>query len=122
MAMNAVCHVEFVAPDFDKAKEFYGGLFGWTFQQWEGMDYLLYMGPEGGVNGGFFKPQPEQPVCSPLIYIEVDCIEEFLPRIANHGGEQVMGKTEIPGVGWFALVKDPAGNVIGLYEPRGQEA
>jgi len=43
-------------------------------------------------------------------------IEATLAKIKAHGGTTAVPKTEIPGMGWFAIFNDPTGNMIGLYQ------
>lgn len=33
------------------------------------------------------------------------------------GGTTIIPKQEVPGMGWFAWLGDPEGNVIGLWTP-----
>jgi predicted enzyme related to lactoylglutathione lyase len=50
-----------------------------------------------------------------LPYIYVDHIDEVVGRVVAHGGEVV--KAVYPeGNLWVATVRDPAGNVIGLWQ------
>jgi len=119
MAFNTICHVEWWVKDFDKAKEFYGGLFGWTFQDF-GDNYVLFTTPEGGPGGGFMKgdvPGVEfSPGNSPTVYIWVEEIDDFILKAKSLGGNLGYPKTEIPGMGWSASINDPFGNGIGLFQ------
>jgi uncharacterized protein len=117
MVKNAVCHIEWHVTDFDTTQTFYGGLFGWSFQPW-GEDYLMYIGPEGGINGGFVKVPEVKAASSPTVYVLVDEIEPYLAKVNNLGGEVSEGITEIPEIGWFAIVKDPSGNAVALFQAR----
>lgn len=40
----------------------------------------------------------------------------FLKKIENNGGTILAPKSAIPGVGWFAMFKDPEGNVLGIMQ------
>src|SRR3954471_17643512 len=56
-------HFEMNFQDIEKAKEFYGKVFGWTFSKYgdDAMPYwLTTTGPDGemGINGGFMGRQP----------------------------------------------------------------
>jgi predicted enzyme related to lactoylglutathione lyase len=52
-----------------------------------------------------------------LVYITVSSISEILPKIEQHGGAKLEGKTLIDEhVGWWASFRDPAGNPMYLYE------
>ena len=48
-------------------------------------------------------------------------IEDYLRRTKELGGVVAAGKTEIPTLGWYALLKDLDGNTIGLYQERTRE-
>lgn len=45
-----------------------------------------------------------------LLYIDSDDIEVDLKKAVKLGGMLVREKTEIPGIGWFGVFKDPTGN------------
>jgi predicted enzyme related to lactoylglutathione lyase len=68
----------------------------------------------GGINGGMMKRTAETP--SPVLTIGVASVDESLRRVEAEGGDVVQPKTDIPGMGSFAYVKDTEGNVIGLWE------
>ena len=50
-----------------------------------------------------------------IIYIDSEDIEADLKKIETMGGKKLLGKTEIPGRGWYALFADPTGNRMALY-------
>lgn len=116
-------HIEIPADDTDRAKSFYGGLFGWDFQEMPGFEgYHLFTtaaGQEGvgGAIGERGKSAPQQL----RNYIHVDSIEATLPKVSELGGSVVEGKSEVPGQGWYAVFRDPEGNELALWEsaPRG---
>ena len=49
-------------------------------------------------------------------YVEVDSIDETLAAVAATGGSIVMEKSPISPTSWWAIIADPDGNHIGLYE------
>jgi hypothetical protein len=49
------------------------------------------------------------------VYLDSDDIEADLEKIEANGGKKILGKTEIPKVGWFAYFADPTGNRLGLF-------
>lgn len=114
MAKNTVCHVEWQVTSFDNAERFYGGLFGWKFTKW-GEEYMLFEA-ESGPGGGFTVVKKIDAGQSPLVHIEVDEIEPYLSKATELGGKVAVPKTEIPQVGWFAVLNDIDGNVLGLYQ------
>jgi predicted enzyme related to lactoylglutathione lyase len=67
-----------------------------------------------GVNGGMYKR--EQPQQQPVNYIGVESVEEYSKKVITLGGQIIIPRMGIPGIGWFALAKDPEGNVFGIFE------
>lgn len=117
MAKHAFCHIEWSSTDLERSKTFYGGLFAWKFEPW-GEDYLTFTAPEGP-GGGIMKVKEVSPGASPSVYVEVDEIEPYLNKAKELGGGVAVPKTEIPKVGWFAHLKDPDGNIVGLFRGLG---
>lgn len=56
-----------------------------------------------------------------LIYIQTEDIETSLSEIEAAGGKTLLLKSEIPGIGWYALFADLTGNRVGLYKSMGAE-
>lgn len=116
---NHICHLEIPVPDFESAKDFYEDAFGWKIEINPQMDYAMFT-TEKEPGGGFIKT--DRIVSGGITpYIYVDSIEETLKRIEEKGGSTVQSKTPIgkeAEMGYFALFKDPFGNVIGLYKEK----
>lgn len=111
---NHIVHIEFPADNPAGLGGFYNQLFGWeTTPMSEG--YVLFNPGDGAVGGGFSTPEGGQPnwvVC----YIQVDDIDAKLAEIGAAGGSTFKGKTEIGGGhGFYALFKDPNGNIMGVW-------
>ena len=129
--MRKVVHFEIPADDLDRAKEFYGSIFGWELPTME-MEGGAYTGivtspvdeqtqmptEPGAINGGLVKREASTP--APLVTIDVDGIDATLADIEARGGSTVLPRTPIPGMGAFAYFKDPEGNVLGLWETTPQ--
>ena len=50
-----------------------------------------------------------------MLHVDSDDIEADLEKIEALGGQIISHKTEIPGIGWYAMFKDPTGNTLSLY-------
>ncbi|HET9872692.1 MAG TPA: VOC family protein [Propionibacteriaceae bacterium] len=126
--MRKVVHFEIPADDLERAKGFYGSVFGWqldTMSMPGGGDYTIVRttpvdeqtqapSEPGAINGGMM--QRDERVPSPVITVDVDAIDEALKEIEAGGGTTVLPRTAIPGMGAYAYFKDPEGNVLGLWE------
>ena len=118
--MHRIVHFEIHAPDAAAAINFYEKSFGWKFQKWEGGSFeywLVTTGPDGqpGINGGLMPSRDGQP--RTVNTIEVRNVDEMAKIIARNGGQIVVEKFPIPGVGWVAYCADPGGNIFGIYTP-----
>jgi predicted enzyme related to lactoylglutathione lyase len=111
-------HFEIPAENPDRAIAFYKAVFGWTFQKWDGpMPYwLINTGPneEPGINGGLMPRQhPEQPCVNTVGVANLDA---SLATVTASGGQCVVPKMPIPGVGWLAYCKDTEGHIFGMMQ------
>ena len=120
MASHQIVHVELPSQDIAAAGRFYADLFGWKIDHMPEMNYALF-DPGDGRGGGF--PQIDGELVTPgavLVYVSTDDIEASLAKAESLGGNTVVPKTEIPGMGWFAIFSDPSGNRVGLYTGRNE--
>ena len=128
--MRKVVHFEIPAEDLDRAKKFYGSVFGWDLQTMPmpgggeytsvittPVDNQTQMPTEpGAINGGLFERSENMNLSSPVITIDVDAIDDALAQVEENGGTVVAPRTAIEGMGAFAYFKDSEGNVLGLWE------
>ncbi len=119
MAKHAFCHIEWSVTDLERSKAFYAGLFDWKFEPWE-EEYLVFSTPQEP-DGGLMKVNEVSPGRSLIVYVEVEEIEPYLEKARELGGGVDVHKTEIPNLGWFANLKDPDGNLVGLFQGKPQE-
>lgn len=115
MSSHPIVHVEISATDRKKSAEFYHKVFGWAVHHIDEMSYTTFTTGDNELGGGFNPAPQNMPVGSTCIYIGTDDIDASLREIETNGGKIVRPKDEIPGMGWFALFQDPAGNLVGLY-------
>jgi len=119
--MNRVNHFEIYTADPEAVQPFYGEVFGWKFQRFEGgpMEYWLVAtgdDREPGINGGITRPREGQ---SPgtLNTVAVQSLDQTIKKVEQRGGRICVPRMAIPKVGWLAYAEDPAGNVFGIMEP-----
>jgi predicted enzyme related to lactoylglutathione lyase len=114
---HSLCHFEIPADDPEKLSRFYTDLFGWKIEKMPGpMEYwMLHTAPQGqGVNGGMMKRQA--PEHGPLMYFLVESADDYVARIKSLGGQVVMDKQAVPGMGYFAVALDPQHNPFAIWE------
>lgn len=119
-------HFEIHAADCARAQAFYAAMFGWTFTKWSGeWDYwLIKTGEDGpGIDGGMIERRgaapdadADTPVIGYVCTIGVEDLGGCLARAAELGGEVVVPRMAIRGVGWLAYCKDTEGNIFGMLD------
>jgi uncharacterized protein len=115
---NPFVHMELNTPDLAKAKDFYGQLCGWTFndmQMGEGMVYSTFK-PEDGPGGGIFT-MPGAPTAW-LPYIGVENLKEATDKAESIGAKILMREQEVPGHGSFSVLVDPTGANVALWQGK----
>ena len=119
-------HFEIQAEDPQRAQRFYGALFDWRFQGWEGgaMPYWTIQTGEGpGIDGGLLPRMGgaldrsvNAPVIAWVCTVDVEDIDRYAAKALELGGETAVPKMPIPGIGWLAYCKDTEGNVFGMMQ------
>jgi hypothetical protein len=115
---SSFCYSELHTKDLARAKAFYSELFGWKFEDLPvpGMQYsMLHTG--GEQNGGAMSDADVPPMW--LTYVNVDDVAKAAERAAKLGAKVLTGKTEVKEMGWFAVIDDPTGARIALWQPIG---
>jgi uncharacterized protein len=115
--MARVVHFEIPVNDADRARTFYESVFGWQLAGWgEGGYWLATTGPdeERGIDGALIDRSDIH--AAPVLVIGVESLEDSLAKAADAGADVLLGKQAIPSIGYSAYVRDPDGNVVGLFE------
>jgi uncharacterized protein len=114
---NPFVHVELNSPDPQKAKAFYGQLFQWQLEDMPNQavsDYTVIQVGEG-TGGGIMKQVPNGPA-GWIPYVLVDDLRAATDKAKSLGGKIMKEITEVPDMGWFSIIQDPTGSVLGLWK------
>ena len=116
---NPFVHVELNTQDVPKAKRFFSQLFGWKLADMPmGGESYTMIDVGDGTGGGMMKhPMPGAPAMW-LAYVLVDDIEAATKKVKALGGTVMKEKTEVPDMGWLAIIVDPTGAMLGLWTPK----
>lgn len=115
MAHGDITHIDIPVADLARAREFYSTLFGWDIAEVPGFEgYPMWQAPNK-ISGGGLAPRSGD-FSQPRSYVEVDSIDETLATAQANGASVVMAKAPIDAESWWAVLADPDGNHIGLYE------
>ena len=86
---NAVVHFEIGGRDDAPLVAFYGELFGWKLQPFEGGGYtLIDTNGGGGINGGIGKSQTGEPWST--FYVEAEDLQAVLDKAESLGAKTAM--------------------------------
>jgi len=113
-ANGKICYLEIPATDIQRSGEFYKNVFGWQTRQ-RGDGSTAFDDTTGEVSGTWILGRPAATEPGLLIYIMVDSVAETVDAVIANGCEiaQPIG-ADAPEI--TARFRDPAGNVIGLYQ------
>jgi predicted enzyme related to lactoylglutathione lyase len=108
-----IVHIEIPADDTEGGRQFYGALFGWSFDSYPG-PFEYHMTRIGDQQGAAITNM-EEGKRGMRSYFVVDDINAGAARVKELGGE-ANEPMPVPNMGWFATCKDPHGNEFGLWQ------
>lgn len=115
------CWVDTAHPDPEAATAFYGGLFGWTFEDVMPADapvrYFIARLPGGqvGAIGGRMPGAPEQPPAWNT-YVWVDDADATVAKARAAGGAVLVEPMDVGEAGRMAVFADPEGAAISVWQ------
>jgi len=111
-----ICYIEIPAVDINASANFYTEVFGWSVRT-RGDGHLAFDDGVGQVSGTWVLNRRPMTEVGLLIYIMVDSVTATIEKVTAAGGAivQPIGG-DAPEI--TARFKDPAGNILGLYQNR----
>lgn len=119
---NNLAHFAINADDTDRARRFYGKVFGWQFQPWGPPNFFqISTGDKTSppVQGALQKRREIVPGAHMIGYecsFSVTDVDAVAAAVETNGGTIVMPKVAIPGVGRLIFFKDTEGNIAGAIQ------
>ena len=116
MTSIKINYIEFQVSDIEKAKEFYGETFGWTFQDF-GPDYCAFN--DGNMDGGFFRSGLHSSAENggALVVLYAEDLEGTQDLVVSNGGKIVKEIFSFPGGRRFQF-EDPSGNELAVWSDK----
>ncbi len=111
---GGLSYLEIPAVEPRQSAAFYEKVLGWTLRAPD-TDDPRFCDATGHLIGRWQTGRAISREPGLLPYIYVDHIDDVVERVKAHGGE-VVKATYSEGNLWVATVRDPAGNVIGLWQ------
>jgi uncharacterized protein len=117
------CWVDTSQPDPEAAVAFYGGLFGWEFEDAMPPDsagkYFIARLGGGDVAAVGSQPEGAPPRAAWNTYIWVDSLDEAATKVLEAGGRVVTDPFDIMGAGRMAVLTDPEGAAFCVWQAQG---
>ena len=114
---HPVMWFEVLGKNGGNLREFYSGMFGWTFRAEDPIQYgCVETGAGRGILGGIGETYPGTRSWV-TFYVETPSIEASLAEATRRGGKVVVPRTVMPDV-TLAIFEDPEGHPIGLVEAK----
>ena len=111
---GGLSYLEIAARDAGQSADFYEQVLGWTIDRRSGDDYR-FRDATGHLIGRWVARQTINREVGILPYFYVDGIDLAVGRVRTNRGE-VVREPYPEGHLWVATVRDPAGNLIGLWQ------
>jgi predicted enzyme related to lactoylglutathione lyase len=113
---GAPCWIDLATSDPVQARDFYGQLFGWTFDGADDYTNCLRMGSRAA---GIVQNTPDSGYSDGwTTYFASTDAEETAALADDSGGQSVRAPLEIPMTGTTGLLVDPGGALLGVWQAR----
>jgi predicted enzyme related to lactoylglutathione lyase len=114
--------MELATTNADAAKKFYGGLFGWAFDDMPAGPGMIYSMAKLGDKfvGALYKMGTEMAGTPPhwAAYVSVDNVDDTAKKVVANGGSLVKEPFDVMDVGRMAVIKDPTGAHLCLWTAK----
>jgi hypothetical protein len=120
LVLGAPCWIDLFSSDTERAQDFYGRLFGWTTMD-PGPDYGGYFlfQKDGKVVAGCMANDGEQGTPDTwTVYLTTDDADRTVAAAKANGGQVYVEPMDVTENGRMAMVGDPGGAAIGIWQPR----
>jgi len=108
---------EIPADKPERARVFYGALFGWKIEKFPGMSDYWHIdtgGSDDSPDGGLMaRKHPGQAITN---YINVESVTKSAAKVKKLGGKICVTKTAVPQMGYFIVCQDTEDNTFALWE------
>ncbi|HST26233.1 MAG TPA: VOC family protein [Gaiellaceae bacterium] len=110
---------EHVSTDRKQAQDFYAQLLGWEYEVFKPGEVDYAMITTGGQMHGGFPPVPEGTPSMWTGNVQVESTDDTVAKAQAAGGTLINGPIDIPEVGRHAVIADPQGAVVAVFQPEG---
>ncbi len=108
--------IDLASPDLAATRRFYAELFGWQPQASPSGEYTTFTKDGQAVAGAGSLMSADQPVAWTTYVIVADA-DETATKAQGAGGQLVAPPVDIRDLGRMAIISDPTGAVLGVWQP-----
>jgi predicted enzyme related to lactoylglutathione lyase len=116
------CWVDTSQPDPEAAVAFYGGLFGWDFEDVMPPDsegrYFVARLHGGDVAAVGSQPEEAPPTAAWNTYVWVESADDAAAKVRDAGGHVVMEPFDVLNAGRMAMLTDPEGAAFCVWQAK----
>ncbi len=111
---GGITYLHIPASDVQRSADFYERVFGWSVSRRD-RERASFSDTTGHLYGAWVTELAPAREPGLLPYIYVDALDEAVERVKAHGGE-IVREPYPEGTLRIATFRDPAGNVLGLWQ------
>lgn len=116
---------DLMTTDTAAAVPFYKDVVGWNTQEFEGgaKPYTMWTGSQGPLGGVMELPQEAAKMGAPphwMANVTVADVDATLAKVKELGGRVYHGPENIPNIGRFAVIADPQGATLSVFQPASE--
>lgn len=116
---------EHFTKDPRAAIDFYRDVIGWQTQPFgEGSEYIMWAASQGPLGGVMDLPEQAAKMGAPphwMGHVQVKSVDATVALARRLGGQVHHGPEDIPKVGRFAVIADPQGAFLSVFQPGGDD-
>jgi predicted enzyme related to lactoylglutathione lyase len=116
---NPVTWFEIHSADPARARQFYGDVFGWTYDEAMPGYSMIQLGPDAPIAGGIADSGGAYPDRA-IFLVQVPDVGAALTSVAGKGGSVVTDVQTTPVGLTFGYATDPDGSIFGVWCPPPQ--
>jgi uncharacterized protein len=114
--IGAFCWPELTTSDLAAAKRFYGPLLGWEAFDVPSAGHAYSLLRVDGLDAAGAMGQPDEAHPHWTAYVKVAEVDTTTAKVIPAGGKVLMEPFDVAGVGRMAVVSDPGGAVLALWQ------
>jgi predicted enzyme related to lactoylglutathione lyase len=114
---GAPCWLDMGVRSVSAAKEFYGGVFGWTLDRFGPDDDAYGLFKNDGKTVAAVGPLDEDARSGWMVYFRTPDLDETAEEVRRLGGTVRMGPSEVDDQGRLAQFSDPQGGRFAAWQP-----